>query len=76
MSYCSWENKKPKRVRGSYLTGQCMIWTVDHTLSHIIPLSKLERRSYLCTTIKNKTKSVIYKNKIILDISHPLCGAG
>ena len=43
-----------------------MIWTVDHTLSHIIPLSKLGHRSYLCTTIKNKTKLAVSKNEIIL----------
>lgn len=43
-----------------------MIWTVDHTLSHTIPLNKLGHRSYLCTTIKNKTKSVVSKKEIIL----------
>jgi len=55
------ENKKSKKVfcNCPYLTGQCMIWTVDHTLSHIIPLDKLVHRSYLCTTIKNKTESLV-----------------
>jgi len=38
---------------------------VDHTLSHTIPLNKLGHRSYLCTAIKNKTKSVVSKNEII-----------
>ena len=28
-----------------YLKGQCMIWTVDHTLSHTIPLNKLGHQS-------------------------------